>query len=63
MAYWDKMVELVEILTLFKLHEFFLFHMEHPFWNVVLPKCQFKFVPGNMMTDRLDPHNFPTRCW
>jgi hypothetical protein len=54
-------VELVEILcdsisTLFELHKFFLFHMEHPFRNIVLPKCQFKLVSGNLMTSRLDSH-------
>ena len=56
-----QMIELVEILcnsisTLLKLHEFFLLHMEHPFWNVVLPKCQFKFVPGDLMSGRLNGH-------
>jgi hypothetical protein len=52
------MIELVEILcsTLFELHEFFLFHMEHSFWNVVLPKYQFKFVPGDLMSGRLNGH-------
>jgi hypothetical protein len=38
--------------------------MEHPFWNVVLQKCKFKFVPGNLMTGSAEwLHNFPTRCW
>jgi hypothetical protein len=55
------MVEFVEILcdsisTLFELHKFFLLHMEHPFRNIVLPKSQFEFVPGNLMTRRLDSH-------
>jgi hypothetical protein len=30
--------------------------MEHPFWNVVLPKCQFKFIPGDLMSGRLNGH-------
>jgi hypothetical protein len=56
-----QVVELVEILcdsisTLFELHKFFLFHMEHSFRNIVLPKCQFKLVPVNLMTSRLDSH-------
>jgi hypothetical protein len=56
-----QMIELVEILrnnisTLFKLHEFFLLHMEHSFWNVVLPKRQFKFVPGDLMAGRVNGH-------
>jgi hypothetical protein len=56
-----QVVELVEILhesisTLFELHKFFLFHMEHPFRNIVLLKRQFEFVPGNLMTSRLDSH-------
>jgi hypothetical protein len=55
------MIELVEILcnsisTLLKLHEFFLLHMEHSFWNVVLPECQFKFVLGDLMPGRLNGH-------
>jgi hypothetical protein len=38
-----QVVKLVEILsdsisTLFELHKFFLFHMEHPFRNIVLPE-------------------------
>jgi hypothetical protein len=56
-----QVVELVEILcdsisTLFELHKFFLFHMEHSFRNIVILKCQFEFVPGNLMTSRLDSH-------
>jgi hypothetical protein len=55
------MIELVEILcnsisTLLKLHEFLLLHMEHSFWNVVLPKCQLKFVLGDLVVGRLDGH-------
>jgi hypothetical protein len=45
------MIELVEIL-----HEFLLLHMEHSFWNVVLPECQFKFVLGDLMPGRLNGH-------
>jgi hypothetical protein len=52
-------VEFVEILsdsipTLFELHKFLLFHKEHPFGNIVLPESQFEFVPGNLMTSRLN---------
>jgi hypothetical protein len=54
-------VEFVEILSdiisiLFELHKFFLFHMEHPFMNIVLLESQFKFVLGSLMTSRLDSH-------
>jgi hypothetical protein len=55
------MIELVEILcnsisTLLKLHEFYLLHMEHSFWNAVLPKCQLEFVPGDLMAGKLNGH-------
>jgi hypothetical protein len=55
------MIELVEILrnsisTLLKLHEFFLLHKEHSFWNVVLSKFQLKFIPGDLMAGRLNGH-------
>jgi hypothetical protein len=54
-------VEFVKILsdsipTLFDLHKFFLFHMEHSFRNIVHPKSQFEFILGNLMTSRLDSH-------
>jgi hypothetical protein len=56
-----QVVKFVEILsdsipTLFELHKFLLFHMEHPFRNIVLPESQFEFVPGNLMASMLDSH-------
>jgi hypothetical protein len=56
-----QVVELIEILcdsisTLFELHKFFMFHMEHPIRNIVLQESQFELVPGNLMTSRLDSH-------
>jgi hypothetical protein len=55
------MIEFVEILhnsisSLLESHEFLLLHMEHSFWNVVLTKCQFKFVPCDLMSGRLNGH-------
>jgi hypothetical protein len=55
------MIEFVEILRntispLIKPHEFFLLHMEHSFWDVVLTKRQFKFVPCDLMSGGLDGH-------
>jgi hypothetical protein len=55
-VYWDKLLNLLRYSTLFEFHEFFLLHMDHSFWNVVLPKCQFKFVPGDLMVGRLNGH-------
>jgi hypothetical protein len=55
------MIEFVEILhniisSLLESHEFFLLHMEHSFWNVVLTKRQFKFVPCDLMSGKLNGH-------
>jgi hypothetical protein len=55
------MIEFVEILhnsisSLLEFHEFFLLHMEHSFWNVVLTKCKFKFIPCDSMSGRLSGH-------
>ena len=56
-----QMIEFVEILhdsisSLFESHEFLLFHVQHPFWNIVLTKRQFKFVPCDLMSGRLNGH-------
>jgi hypothetical protein len=56
-----QMIEFVEILhdsisSLLELHEFFLLHVQHSFWNVVLSKRQFKFVPCDLMSGRLNGH-------
>jgi hypothetical protein len=55
------MIEFVEILhnsisALLESHEFFLLHVQHSFWNVVITKCQFKFVPCDLMSGRLNGH-------
>jgi hypothetical protein len=55
------MIEFVEILhnsisSLLEPYEFFLLHMEHSFWDVVLTKHQFKFVPCDLMSGRLNGH-------
>jgi hypothetical protein len=56
-----QMIEFVEILhdsisSLLESHEFFLFHVQHFFWNIVLTKNQFKFVPCDLMSGRLNGH-------
>jgi hypothetical protein len=56
-----QMIEFVEILhdsisSLLESHEFFLLHVQHSFWNVVLSKRQFKFVPCDLMSGRLNGH-------
>jgi hypothetical protein len=55
------MIEFVEILhnnisSLLESHEFFLLHMQHSFWDVVLMKRQFKFVLGDLISGRLNGH-------
>jgi hypothetical protein len=56
-----QMIEFVEILhnsisSLLESHEFLLFHVQHSFWNIVLMKRQFKFVPCDLMSSRLNGH-------
>jgi hypothetical protein len=56
-----QMIEFVEILhdsisSLLESHEFLLFHVQHSFWNIVLTKRQFKFVPCDLMLGRLNGH-------
>jgi hypothetical protein len=56
-----QIIEFVEILhdsisSLLESHEFFLFHVQHSFWNIVLTKRQFKFVPCGLMSGRLNGH-------
>jgi hypothetical protein len=56
-----QMIEFVEILhdnisSLLESHEFFLLHVQHSFWNVVLTKRQFKFIPCDLMPIRLNGH-------
>jgi hypothetical protein len=56
-----QMIEFVEILhdsisSLLESHEFLLFHVQHSFWNIVLTKHQFKFVPCDLMSGRLNGH-------
>jgi hypothetical protein len=56
-----QIIEFVEILhdsisSLLESHEFLLFHVQHSFWNIVLTKRQFKFVPCDLMSGRLNGH-------
>jgi hypothetical protein len=56
-----QMIKFVEILhdsisSLLESHEFLLFHVQHSFWNIVLTKCKFKFVPCDLMPGRLNGH-------
>jgi hypothetical protein len=57
----EQMIEFVEILhdsisSLLESHEFVLFHVQHSFWNIVLMKRQFKFVPCDLMSGRMNGH-------